>query len=79
MKFELHELKGFNDDFSVDEEFWCNCCDGVIVDSKDPTTGKFFLQWGHMYKANSNRGWADPEFHPFIFAVCHECLRGESE
>jgi hypothetical protein len=75
MKFELHEVKN-NEHFFVDEEFWCSCCDDVIVDSKDPKTGKFFLQYGHVYKADGTKGWADSEYHSVIFAVCHECLRG---
>lgn len=54
--------------------FWCNDCDAVQVDSHKPETGKFYLQWGHMYqKLAEPIGEFDGDYVGVMFALCPAC------
>jgi len=66
--------------------FWCNFCDNNRVDSKDPETGHFFLQSGHIWNGLpvtpqskmlhllGERDVVSGNYHSVIFALCKECL-----
>lgn len=32
-----------------EKEFWCNCCDGNVVNSEKPESGKFYRMFGHTW------------------------------
>ena len=57
------------------EEYWCTECDNNIVKSDDPTTGTFFYQFGHSWDAKA--GKTTDDYEQIIFAICHECLKGQ--
>lgn len=47
--------------------YWCDSCDQVSVNSHDPSTGTFYLQYGHDYNTE--------EWHDVVFALCHACRK----
>ncbi len=49
--------------------YWCSQCDHKRVNSKDLSTGQFFIAYGHGSKTNNNEN-----YNNLIFAVCNECL-----
>lgn len=54
------------------QKFWCNSCDSWQVDSENPETGKFFVQFGHSYSAEEQEYSGD--YHGVMFAFCTHCL-----
>ena len=61
---EINCLKG--------EKFWCNVCDGFLVDSEKKETGQFFQVFGHI--RNVRQSEEIGKFEQLIFAICYDCL-----
>jgi len=57
-----------------DQEFFCTWCDGNRVNSEDPNTGTFFFMSGHEHYRDD----ADMPWKHIIFAICSECLKGNT-
>lgn len=57
-----------------DQEFFCTWCDHHLVKSNDPNTGTFFYMFGHEHYNQS----ADMPWKQIIFAICSECLKGNT-
>lgn len=61
-------------------KFWCNECDGCLVDSDNPETGRFFSVHGHEWipecKQNDRQKFPDGagSYTQVIFAMCKGCL-----
>lgn len=55
------------------DEYWCNDCDAVVIDSTDTTTGYFFLASGVLFEGDT----IGDDFIPITFAICTECLKRE--
>jgi len=66
------QLKTFNPPKPI--EFWCNCCDAQKVHSEHLSTGRFFIQWGHVFKSTG----IQDDYEPIVFALCLDCI-GETE
>lgn len=52
--------------------FWCSSCDSRHVDSENPESGKFFVQFGHSYNRESQEYNGD--YRGVMFALCNTCL-----
>ena len=53
-------------EFSNGDKFWCDDCDGTLIDRNDSTTGNFFKQAGHCTKTGE---WVTIEW-----ALCSNCI-----
>lgn len=62
---------------NVQQKFWCNKCDSVVVDSDDNTTGEFFVVFGHGYSAQDKDHTGN--YTSVMFALCNPCIEEESE
>lgn len=67
MKIEMEPYKP-----TKPESFWCSQCDQGPVDSENPETGSFFVQFGHGY-SQRHRGY-EGEYLGVMFCVCRRCL-----
>jgi hypothetical protein len=69
------------DSFLQPETFYCQECDSGEnkVVSNDPTTGHFYIVWGHPFQGKMvvkpNTSQVSGDYHPIIFAVCTRCLQ----
>lgn len=61
---------------SKHENFWCSKCDHHTVDSLNPESGAFFIQFGHAYNQRAKR--FDGNYVGVMFALCNVCLKHES-
>lgn len=52
-------------------EYWCTDCDHNVVRSDTPSSGGFFLIFGHQYIP----GGEDGDYHGVLFALCPECQK----
>ena len=59
--------------------FYCNHCDGAIVNSDYPETGKFYITWGHVWKGIGKESPMNTAYEAVINAVCTQCLNGETK
>ena len=51
-------------------EYWCDICDANAVDSRDHSTGRFFIAFGHVVN--------NVEEHTGVqFAICNDCLEAK--
>ena len=57
---------------STHQEFWCEHCDGYVVDSQKPESGKFFTVGGHSYSSKTKD--YDDMYGHIMFALCSHCL-----
>lgn len=62
MKINKEEMKK--------HEFWCEVCDGKIVDSTKPETGKFYSVSGCLWSAPDE---FNGDYKSVLFAVCPDC------
>ncbi len=72
------DFKSKRVDFIKGQEFWCNECDQKIVNSEDPTTGHFYMIFGHIYQPSSRaKDYGMPtsikESVSVVFALCPDC------
>lgn len=59
---------------TISEKLWCNLCDAQEVDPKDPTSGTFYVCWGHYWMpSNKNKSKLKDEYDPLVFSLCPEC------
>lgn len=56
---------------STPQKFWCRECDLHIVDSENPTTGKFFVMFGSAYNKETKE--YDGEYTGVMYAICSHC------
>ena len=57
--------------------FWCEKCDGELVNSEDSKTGLFFVVYGHSWSRESNQ--YDGHYTGVMFALCSHCCPVEAE
>lgn len=60
-----------------DQQFWCDECDAVLVDSNKPDSGKFFMQSGcaiPFTQLGNIKEYGD--YAAVVFAICAQCLKG---
>lgn len=51
-------------------EHWCTVCDNKVVNSEDPSTGKWYVVAGHEW---SGQGEFKGDYKMVLFAVCPDC------
>ena len=60
--------------FLVRQEYWCEKCDGNVVDSDNPDSGKFFQVSGCIRKLTFKEKEDTGDWETVIFALCKSCL-----
>jgi hypothetical protein len=80
----MNGAKEFKVPSHVHQEFYCSICDSCVIDSNDPSTGKFFYAFGHRWMPNWRVRLEDAtpkdaigDYHMVIWAVCQDCLGKE--
>lgn len=58
----------------ADTSFWCESCDGNVVKSGQPETGKFFLMSGHVWNGINHPKPVGDDYPMVLFALCNDCL-----
>lgn len=54
------------------QRFWCTECDHNTVDSTQPETGTFHLQFGHTFDPEKRE--YDGDYLGVMFAICKPCM-----
>lgn len=53
------------------QTFFCNKCDCNLIDSENPDTGTFYVQFGHAWCEDKKE--YDGTYTGVMFALCSEC------
>lgn len=68
------EVKEFEVPDGVITNFWCSECDAQTVKSQDKTSGRFFIQAGHVWNGIQASSPIGSYYPLIIWALCNTCL-----
>lgn len=76
----MYQPQEFHPPSQLNLSFYCNDCDGALVESKDTSSGKFFFVSGcvwnpmHIDPKLLNNNNCISDYPMVIWAICSDCL-----